>query len=287
MSKHEADSASPMEQPHAGRRCSHGHLGEHHEHRDAICLDRVSYTYGGITATTARPESFALRNVTLHVEQGCNLGIIGPNGAGKTTLIKIMLGLLNGYTGQVSVMDMSPPEACRQGDIVGYVPQRLEVEWRFPVSARQVVMMGLTGKTGLFRRYSRDDRDYAADVMHRVGVGELAEMPIGDLSGGQQQRVFIARALAARPRILVLDEPLVGVDEVGQRQFANLIHELHEALKLTIVLVSHDLKAVAAGCNRIACLNQTIHYHDAPEGLTERVLHEVFHHEISSVLRHD
>jgi zinc transport system ATP-binding protein len=182
-------------------------------------------------------------------------------------------------------MGLSPREACRRGGVIGYVPQRHQSEWRFPVNAEQVVHMGLVGKTGLFRWYRAEDRAYALELMDRVGVADLRHRPISELSGGQQQRIFIARALVSKPQILVLDEPLVGVDEVGQRRFAELIHQLHESLKLTIVLVSHDLKAIAAGCNRVACLNQTIHYHDAPEGLNEAVLREVFQHEIAPVIQ--
>ena len=179
---------------------------------------------------------------------------------------------------------MTPREAVRRGGVIGYVPQRAQFEWQFPVSAEQVVMMGLTGKTGLFRRHSRADRDYARQMMDRVGILNLKSRPIGELSGGQQQRCFIARALAARPPILILDEPLVGIDEAGQRQFAKFIHELHESLKLTVIIVSHDLQAIAAGCNRVACLKQSIHYHAAPVGLTREVLAEVFNHEIAPVI---
>jgi zinc transport system ATP-binding protein len=221
----------------------------------------------------------------MRVRAGEAFGLLGPNGAGKSTLVKIILGLIHGYSGSVKVMGMSPDEACRRGDVVGYVPQRLEVEWRFPITAEQVVLMGLVGKTGLFKRHSRADRDYTHDVMRRVGVDDLRGRPIGKLSGGQQQRLFIARALAPRPKILILDEPLVGIDETGQQRFASLIHELHESLNLTIVIVSHDIQAIAAGCNRVACLRQSIHFHDAPGGLTKQVLNEVFAHEIAPVLK--
>jgi zinc transport system ATP-binding protein len=300
--------------------CPHGSLAEHRAGSDAICLDRVSFGYPAVRGTPDRP--LALRDVTLHVEQGCSLGIIGPNGAGKTTLLKIILGLLDGFRGNVKVLGMSPQAACRQGGIVGYVPQRHDAEWRFPLTVRQVVRMGLIGKTGLLRWYSRADRQYVEQLMDQLGIAALADQPIGDLSGGQQQRCFIARALAAKPKILILDEPLVGVDEAGQRQFAELSHRLHHGLldsglldsglldsglldsglldsglldgatngsasvsPLTLVIVSHDIRAIAASCSRVACLNQTIHYHDSPAGLTEEVLREVFQHEISSVLR--
>ena len=269
-----------------GPHCNHGSLDQHRPTQDAICLDNVSYRYPP-QALQGRADHgpYAIRNVTLHVQQGCNLGIIGPNGAGKSTLIKIMLGLLEGYTGSVQVMNRSPRQACRQGDILGYVPQRADVEWRFPLTATQVVRMGLVGKTGLLRRYSRQDKAYADHIMQRVGIEHLRHRPVGELSGGQQQRLFIARALVAKPPILLLDEPLVGIDEAGQKQFAQLIHELHEQLNLTVVIVSHDIQAIAAGCNRVACLKRTIHYHDAPQGLTPEVLAEVFEHEIAAVIK--
>jgi zinc transport system ATP-binding protein len=263
------------------RTCHHGALSRHRGGGDAICLDEVSYCYRD---PAGGPGPLALDRVTLHVAYGCSLGIIGPNGAGKTTLIRIMLGQLDGYQGQVHICGLRPDEACRRGDLVGYVPQRHEVEWRFPLTVEQTVRLGLVGKTGLFRRYRHADREHARYLMRRLSLDDLADRPIGDLSGGQQQRVFIARALAPRPRILVLDEPTVGIDEVGQRQFAHLLHELHAELDLTLIVVSHDLRAVAAGCNRIACLNRSIHYHDDTEGLTQEVLRDVFRHEVGPVL---
>ncbi|HEX3998345.1 MAG TPA: ABC transporter ATP-binding protein [Pirellulales bacterium] len=284
--------------------CPHGSLAEHRAGSDAVCLDGVSFSYPSTRGSADR--SLALRDVTLHVEQGCSLGIIGPNGAGKTTLLKIILGLLEGFRGTVRVLGMTPREACRRGGLIGYVPQRHDAEWRFPLTVRQVVRMGLIGKTGPLQWYSRADRQHVELLMEQLGIAPLADRPIGDLSGGQQQRCFIARALAAKPKILILDEPLVGVDEAGQQQFAELSRRLHNGLnpaakgpraatgdggssstdsKLTLVIVSHDIRAIAASCSRVACLNQMIHYHDSPAGLTEDVLREVFQHEISSVLR--
>ncbi len=258
---------------------SQASLAEHRAVADAICLDHVSFGYPKTEPGAERP--LALRDVTLHVPQACSLGIIGPNGAGKTTLLKIILGLLEGFQGQARVLGLAPRAACRRGDLVGYVPQRHGVEWRFPITVRQVVRMGLAGKTGLLRRYRPTDLEYVEQLLEELGIADLAERPIGQLSGGQQQRSFMARALAPRPKILILDEPLVGVDEAGQRQFAELSRRLHEQLQLTLVIVSHDLRAIATSCSQVACLNQTIHYHDSPAGLTEDVLREVFQHEIS------
>lgn len=256
----------------------------HHAAADIICLQNVGYRFPGQTTQNKSGGAVALKDVTLHVNRGENLGIIGPNGAGKTTLLRIMLGLLQGYTGSVSIMGLSPQQACAKGNIIGYVPQRADVEFRFPVTAEQVVLMGLAGSTSWLPWYSAAEKQRAREMLERVGMIDLRNRPIGQLSGGQQQRVFIARALVAQPPILILDEPLVGVDEKGQQQFAQFIHELHESLKLTVIIVSHDLQAIAAGCNRVACLKQSIHYHDAPSGLTREVLSEVFAHEIAPVL---
>ncbi len=259
---------------HEGGVCHHGSLGEHHGD-DVICLDGAGYRYG---------EVVALEDVTMHIETGCNLGIVGPNGGGKTTLLKIVLGLLEGYSGEVVIGGMGPREVCRRGDVVGYVAQRASFVRRFPVSVRQVVRMGVVGKTGLMRRVRGADREYADHVMESLGVADLADRPIGGLSGGQQQRVLIARALASRPRVLLLDEPMVGIDVAGQRRFAELIRRLHEELRLTIVVVSHDLRAIAGTCGKVAVLNRRVHYHDSPDGLTEELLREIFQHDIAPVL---
>jgi len=269
--------------------CDHSH----HDHRrapaaqrsenDVIRVEHVSFSFRG-RGSPANKQTQVLEDVSLNIEAGMNLGIIGPNGAGKTTLLRIMLGLLDGYSGAVTVAGLSPLQACRRGDIIGYVPQRPSAEWRFPLTARQVVRLGLVGKTGLFRRHVPADLEYAEQIMRQVGVAHLADVPIGELSGGQQQRLFIARALVARPQIVILDEPMSGIDAPGQREIGSLIRDLHQALKLTVIVVSHDIEALAAGCTRIACLRKTIHYHDASHGLTPQVLRAVFQHGFEAVL---
>lgn len=270
------DHAHPAEE--SGERCDHGPLDVHRPEQDAVCLDRVSFTYPGPGPRHERRP--ALKDVSLHVEHGCALGIVGPNGAGKTTLMRIVLGELRGYSGSVHIDGLTPREACRRGNVIGYVPQRHETCWRFPVSVRQVVRMGLVGVSGPWRRHRREDLEHVDRMLERVGVAALADRPIGDLSGGQQQRVVIARALAARPKVLLFDEPTVGIDEAGRERFAALLRELHQELGLTLMIISHDLQAVAAGCNRVAVLNQTLHYHDTPEGLTASALREVFEHDV-------
>lgn len=255
--------------------CHHGPLGEHRASTDAICLDRVGYRYGEVEA---------LRDVTLHVERGCNLGIIGPNGGGKTTLLKIILGLLTDFSGNVHITGLPPEVVCKRGDVVGYVAQKATFEPRFPFTVRQVVRMGLVGKSGLLHRYAKADKDHVEYLLEQLDLQDLADRPIAQMSGGQQQRVLIARALAPQPSILLLDEPTVGVDVAGQRRFADLIHRLHETLGLTVLVVSHDLRAVAGTCGKVAVLSRTIHYHDSPAGLTQDLLQEIFQHDVMPML---
>lgn len=260
--------------------CQHDHSAELEQHHagDAVCVDRVCYSYV--------PGVRVLDDITMHIPVGTRLGIVGPNGGGKSTLLKLILGLLKPTEGDISVFGRTPAEACL-ASLVGYVPQRHDVEIRFPLSVSQVVRQGIVGRTGMFRRASSDDRDAAAQALEQVGIADLAGKPVGDLSGGQQQRVFLARALAGRPRLLVLDEPMVGIDEVGQAKFAQLMDSIHRSYRLTVLIVSHDLRAIVAGCDQVACLNRRLHFHAAPSGLTREVLAEVFNHNLAGIALRD
>ncbi len=246
-----------------------------HQGIDVVCISGVSFSYDG---------QLALENITLHVKQGTTLGIIGPNGAGKSTLLKLILGTLAPDKGSITIAGMSPQAACAHGDAVGYVPQRHTLDWSFPITVRQVVELGLYGKKGLFGHYGRADRAKVADTLEAVGMGKLARRPIGDLSGGQQQRVFIARALVATPRILFLDEPMTGIDQGAQESFAVLLEEIKKRYGLTIILVSHNLRSIIATCDKVACLNRTLHFHDHPVGLSKDVLFKVFQCDMDAVL---
>ncbi len=244
------------------------YVGDRHVGDEAICIDGVSYRY---------PEgTVALEDIHLHLTIGSTLAIVGPNGAGKTTLLKIVLGLLEDYTGSVRVLGMSPTEARRHGRVIGWVPQRQQIDWTFPVSVRQVVCMGLVGKTGMLRPFSSEDRDYADHVMRILRIDSLADRPIGALSGGQQQRAIIARALVAKPPILMLDEPTVGVDQPGQAILRQVLNDIKIVFDVTLVVVSHDLQTVMSSCQRIACLNRRLHFHDTPGRLSDEVLSRVF-----------
>ncbi|HEX8912598.1 MAG TPA: ABC transporter ATP-binding protein [Humisphaera sp.] len=230
-------------------------------------ISGLSFGYGS---------QLVLEGIDLAVEQGTTLGLIGPNGGGKTTLMKLMLGLLTPTKGTIRIAGLPPRQAVRKGDLVGYLPQRPRPPSGFPATVRQVVRMGLAGKTGLLRSHSRDDLAFADALIDRVGLAGKADEPVGSLSGGQLQRAYIARALAPRPKLLLLDEPTVGVDRAGQERFITFIQELKTELGLTLVFVSHDLRAVSAISDRIACLNCSLHYHDVPDHLPADLVYRMF-----------
>lgn len=221
-------------------------------------------------------DRLVLKHVDLKVERGSTLGLIGPNGGGKTTLLRLMLALHEPTRGSIRIDGLLPREAVARGNILGYLPQRPAVAINFPLNVRQAVQMGLVGKTGMLHHFHREDLKFVESLLDRIGVRELAEAPVGELSGGQQQRVFIARALAARPKVLLLDEPTTGIDASGQKKFVEFIEGLKREMELTIVFSSHDLRAVSSLSDRIACLNLTLHYHDAPEHLPAEVVYSMF-----------
>lgn len=249
----------------------------------AVQLDRVSFSY---PPRALRDEPVhALSDVTMTVDAGSRLGVLGPNGGGKSTLVKLVLGLLEPDSGSITVLGTSPAEARRRG-LVGYLPQRLTAELDFPLSVRQAVAMPLSLRASPFALRDRAAEHAADEALALVAMSHLADRPVGSLSGGQLQRAMIARAIAPRPRLLVLDEPTVGVDAAGQHRFADLINKLHAELGITIVTVSHDLRAIAAGSDRVACLHRSVHFHDAPSGLTPAILAEVFAHDVEAVFGH-
>jgi zinc transport system ATP-binding protein len=222
-------------------------------------------------------EALVLKDVSLRVEPGTTLGLIGPNGGGKTTLIRLLLGLLEPTGGEIRIAGLAPDDAVAQGDVIGYLPQNPAApDSRFPISVRQVARLGLVGKTGMLRGYGRDDLSFVDELLAMVGMADRAEEPLGSLSGGQLQRVLIARALAARPKILLLDEPTTGIDRIGQQQFLVSIAALKKRLGLTVVFVTHDLRAVSSISDRIACLQLRLHYHDVPEHLPADLAYSLF-----------
>ena len=234
-------------------------------------------------------DRLVLKHVDLNIEPGSTLGLIGPNGGGKTTLLRLLLALHEPTRGSIRIDGLSPRQAVSRGDILGYLPQRPAIPQQFPLNVRQVIQMGLVGKTGMLRHFHRDDLNFVESLIERIGVRDLAQAAIGELSGGQQQRVFIARALAARPKVLLLDEPTTGIDRNGQQKFVEFINGLKKEMNLTVIFTSHDLRAVSSMSDRIACLNLTLHYHDTPEHLPPDMVYSMFacDLEAKAILKHE
>jgi zinc transport system ATP-binding protein len=232
-----------------------------------IEISNLDFAYG---------QRLVLKHISLTVARGTTVGLIGPNGGGKTTLIKLLLGLLKPTRGTITVAGLPAAIAVRRGDVLGYLPQNPRTPPGFPINVGQFVRLGLTGKIGILGKESADDLKHVQWLLGKVGIQELAEVPIGSLSGGELQRAYIARALAARPHVLLLDEPTTGIDRVGQDQFIEFLGDLRQSLSLTVILVSHDLRTVAAACDRLACLNVTLHYHDVPENMPRELAREMF-----------
>jgi manganese/zinc/iron transport system ATP- binding protein len=201
--------------------------------------------------TVAYGERPVLWDVDLTVPRGVLMAVVGPNGAGKTTLVKAMLGLVRPAAGRV-LIDGRPYAEQRQR--VAYVPQRGTVDWDFPTSVLDVVMMGRYGALGWFRRPGRHERELALDALRKVGMEELADRQISQLSGGQQQRVFLGRALVQDAQIYLMDEPFQGVDATTERAIVTLLQELRGQGK-TLVVVHHDLPTVPQYFDWVTMLN--------------------------------
>jgi ABC-type Mn2+/Zn2+ transport system ATPase subunit len=215
----------------------------------------------------------ALEDVSLQVSKGDILGIIGPNGAGKSTLLKTVLGLVPAWQGQIRVLGEPVANNRRR---LGYMPQVEQVDWDFPVTVGDVALMGRYARRGLLRRTTKEDREAAADSLARVGILELRNRLIGELSGGQRRRVLLARALANQPDLLLLDEPMAGLDATAQHQLLDIIDRLRDD-GATVVLSTHDLSCVSQRCDKAACLNRRLVAYGTPEEvLNEDVLGETF-----------
>jgi manganese/zinc/iron transport system ATP- binding protein len=201
--------------------------------------------------TVAYQKKPVLRDITLEIPEGKLIGIVGPNGAGKSTLIKAALGLIPRVTGEVSIYGRPYKE---QRHLIGYVPQRESVDWDFPTSALDVVMMGRYGHLGWFKRPGAKERQLAMECLDKVGMADFADRQISQLSGGQQQRIFLARALAQDAKLYFMDEPFVGVDAATEKAIITLLGELKKQGK-TVLVVHHDLATVKEYFDWVILLN--------------------------------
>jgi ABC-type Mn2+/Zn2+ transport system ATPase subunit len=221
-----------------------------------------------------------LGEINLSIERGDFWGVVGPNGAGKTTLIKTLLGIIRPLAG---VVERAP------GVKFGYVPQRGVIDDIFPVTVRDVVLMGRYPFLGVPGRIEKRDRDLAEHYLEKVGMGEQAKKPYRALSGGQKQRTLIARALAGEPDILVLDEPTDGMDIAGESTIMQLLIDLHQESRLTLVMITHILNLIANYAHKLIIIhreNQTIKIGDTETLLTNATLKEIYRLDVDAHMLH-
>ena len=215
---------------------------------------RTDLACRAIDLSVAYRESAVLENVSMDVPRGAVMGIVGPNGAGKSTLLKAMLGLVPALTGRAEFFGGTFEQARGR---VGYMPQSSSVDWDFPATVFDAVLMGTYGSLGWIRRPGRAERARARDALERTGIGDLADHQIGELSGGQRQRVFLARTLVQAPDLYVMDEPFQGVDAKSQGAILAVLHELRTQGS-TVIMVHHDLATVRDSCDYVTLLNRKV-----------------------------
>lgn len=234
----------------------------HTPHR--LEVENISVAYG---------DKIVLNDISFQVPHGARIAVVGPNGAGKSTLFKALVGLLPLKTGRILIHGL--PLGHHQ-DCVAYIPQREEVDWHFPVTVGDVVMMGRFKTRGWFSRPNRADQEAVEHSLAEMNIASLAKASISDLSGGQQQRVFLARALAQQPHILLMDEPFNGVDVTTQEATLGLLDRLRER-QVTVIISTHDLNLAATRFDTVLLLNKhLVAYGAAGEVLRQENLLKAF-----------
>ncbi len=233
-----------------------------------VSLKKVSFQYDDQTI---------LRDVSFDVMPGDYLGIIGPNGSGKTTLVKLMLGLLKPSEGAITIGGL-PVTSAKSRREVAYIPQNVShIDTRFPISVEEVVRLGLVPAAGFGRWLSKGYQNEITEVLEQVGLADKRKKLITELSGGQQQRVYIAKALVAKPSLLILDEPTVGIDNKSQEEFYELLAQLNRAAGLTLIMISHDIDVVVNEINKLACINERLIYYGEPKAfMTEDYMTQLY-----------
>ena len=218
----------------------------------------------------------AVEDVTLTVRQGEFVAILGPNGSGKTTLLKLALGLIKPTRGTVALFG-DPTGKFHDWQRVGYVPQTIAaVQSQYPATVEEVVVQGLYRGFDPFAIWRRNGQPAVLQALETAGVVDLRGRRISSLSVGQLQRTLVARALVRQPGLLVLDEPVAGVDAAGQEQFYAMLRRFNTENGITILMVSHDIGAVMREAKTVACINRTLVFHGPPHGITQKELSELY-----------
>ena len=214
----------------------------------SICVEDVTVRYNN--------GHIAIHNVSFHLEGGTTCALVGVNGSGKSTLFKSLMGLIHPQRGNITLCHLPIKQALKQ-NLVSYVPQAEEVDWQFPVSVYDVVLMGRYGYMNFLRRASETDKQKVQEAMQRVNIEHLAHRQIGELSGGQKKRVFLARALAQQSKIILLDEPFTGVDVQTENAIVDLLGQLRNEGHL-ILVSTHNLGSVPDFCDQVVMINRTV-----------------------------
>jgi len=232
----------------------------HQPNKPILEVQHISVRYNG---------QAALDDITFHLHEGERIAVVGPNGAGKSTLFKVVAGVLQPQTGEVNISGSRP----RKHICIAYIPQRSQVDWHFPVSVADVVMMGRSAKLGPLNWPHKKDWEYVHHALQTVELSDLADRQIGELSGGQQQRMFIARAIAQEAELILMDEPLTGLDTPAQEGLLDLLDTLRDQ-KVTVMVATHDLEQAARHFDRILLLNHRMIAFDTPQKvlLTDNLL---------------
>lgn len=225
----------------------------HQPNKPILDVQHISVRYNGHAA---------IDDITFHLHKGERVAVVGPNGAGKSTLFKVIAGVLQPDTGEVNIFGSRPGgHIC-----IAYIPQRSQVDWNFPVSVADVVMMGRSAKLGPLNWPHKKDWEYVRHALETVELSDLAARQIGQLSGGQQQRMFIARALAQEAELMLMDEPLSGLDTPSQEGLLNLLDTLRNQ-QVTVMVATHDLEQAARHFDRIMLLNHRMVAFDIPQNV--------------------
>lgn len=227
-----------------------------------------------------------LENISFSLEEGSFLALVGPNGSGKSTLLKLILGILPIQKGKMKLFGKDIT-SFKEWEKIGFVSQKANsFNTGFPATVFEVVASGLTKKRGLFKWLSKEDKQKVKEAIEAVSLTPFIHQNIGQLSGGQQQRVFIARALVSEPKLLILDEPTVGVDVVNVHAFYEMLDELNKKRNITLLLVTHEFNLVSTKVSHVACLNKCLHFHGVTEEyekLDDEKMSQIYGHEVKKI----
>jgi zinc transport system ATP-binding protein len=207
-----------------------------------------------VKASAGYGSEVILKDINFEVTDNDFIGVIGPNGGGKTTLLKLLLGELKPFSGQVNYMHTNKNET-----LFGYLPQVSSIDRKFPITVLDIALSGLMSSNGLWGGNKKENRNKAFEILKIAGVHHLYKKSVGELSGGQLQRVFLCRALISRPKLLILDEPNTFVDNKFEKELYELLRELNK--EMAIIMVSHDIGTITSYVKTIACVNRNLHYH--------------------------